>query len=183
MKRSPAQVLGISAYATRDEARTAYRALARRWHPDRFMPGPEREWANERMTEINVAYAEFIKGVRNAHAADTEELSRVQGMIDDGNLSTARQLLMTLPTRCADGMLAIAAVNKHASQARTLSLSLAELEAKEYRVITVNGESTESYNDIGVEQVTLCEGNWLPLAGGMLEVDLGAHSVNVIQIR
>lgn len=102
MKRSPAQVLGISAYATRDEARTAYRALARRWHPDRFMPGPEREWANERMTEINVAYAEFIKGVRNAHAADTEELSRVQGMIDDGNLSTARQLLMTLPTRCAE---------------------------------------------------------------------------------
>ena len=102
MNRSPAQILGISAYASREEARQAYRALARRWHPDRFMPGPEREWANERMTEINVAYAEFVKQVRAGRIDSTADLSRVQGMIDDGHLSTARQLLMTLPTRCAE---------------------------------------------------------------------------------
>lgn len=102
MKRSPAEILGISSCATREEARQAYRALARRWHPDRFMPGPEREWANERMTEINTAYSEFTKGVRSAPAGEFEDLNKIRCMIDDGHLSTARQLLMTLPTRCAE---------------------------------------------------------------------------------
>ena len=36
------EVLNIAPNATRDEIRAAYRELARRWHPDRFMAGPER---------------------------------------------------------------------------------------------------------------------------------------------
>ena len=33
------QVLGIPVTSDREQIRTAYRALARRWHPDRFMRG------------------------------------------------------------------------------------------------------------------------------------------------
>ena len=102
MQRSPAEILGISAYANAEDARKAYRALARRWHPDRFMPGPEREWANEKMTEINTAYAEFTKNSKNRAAAGMPDLSKVASLIDDGRLSAARELLMTMPTRCAE---------------------------------------------------------------------------------
>lgn len=102
MAQSPAEILGISPYASSDEARKAYRALARRWHPDRFMPGPEREWAEAHMTEINTAYAAFIKGARARGTSGESDLSRVQGLIDDDRLSSARELLMTMPTRCAE---------------------------------------------------------------------------------
>lgn len=73
-----------------------------RWHPDRFMPGPERAWAEARMADINTAYAAFIKGARKRAATGENELNRVKGLIDDGRLSTARELLMTMPTRCAE---------------------------------------------------------------------------------
>lgn len=102
MAQSPAEILGISSSASKDEARMAYRALARRWHPDRFMPGPEREWASEHMTEINTAYAAFIKDARDSSASEGSDLRRVQGLIDDDRLSSARELLMTMPTRCAE---------------------------------------------------------------------------------
>jgi len=55
--------------------------------------------------------------------------------------------------------------------------------AKEYRLITVNGESTESYNDIGVEQVRLTRGEWKPVTGNVLNVTLQPHSANVIQLK
>ena len=56
------EVLNIPATASLDEIRAAYRNLARRWHPDRFMPGPERDWANEKMAAINAAYRACIDG-------------------------------------------------------------------------------------------------------------------------
>ena len=102
MQRNPAEVLGIMPFASQEEARKAYRALARRWHPDRFMPGPEREWANEKMTEINTAYAEFTKNAKNRAAAGIPDLSKVEALIDDGRLTMARELLMTMTTRCAE---------------------------------------------------------------------------------
>jgi len=47
--------LGISLSADPDEIRRAYRALAKRYHPDR-VPAERREWARTEMARINVAY-------------------------------------------------------------------------------------------------------------------------------
>ncbi len=93
-------------------------------------------------------------------------------------------VLDVLPTRISEsGMVAIAAVNKHADQPRCLTLDQESAQAgKEYRVITVNGESPDSYNDVGMEQVTLTEGTWQPVQWPV-QAELQAHSVNVIQIR
>lgn len=99
------EVLNIPVTATRDEIRAAYRDLARRWHPDRFMPGPERDWANERMADINAAYRLCLNGLRDARisaANDDEALRRVQALIDDGKFQMARKLLMGFDTRCAE---------------------------------------------------------------------------------
>ena len=93
-------------------------------------------------------------------------------------------VLDILPTRrSADGMLAVAAVNKHPSDPQKLILRTPENGYGEYRVITVNGESTESYNGIGLNGVTLTEGEWQKRTEAPPEIDLPAHSVNVIQMR
>ncbi len=99
------EVLNIPRTATRDEIRTAYRNLARRWHPDRFMPGPERDWANERMATINAAYRLCLNGLTDARLAvdsEDEALRRVQALIDSGQYQSARRLLMGFNTRCAE---------------------------------------------------------------------------------
>ena len=99
------EVLNIQANATRDEIRAAYRELARRWHPDRFLPGPERDWANEKMADINAAYRLCLNGLRDAKvsaASEDEALKRAQALIDDGQYQSARKLLMGLGTRCAE---------------------------------------------------------------------------------
>ena len=98
------EILKVPQSATRDEIRASYRALARRWHPDRFMEGPERDWANEKMAEINAAYRACLDGTAAPMAAHEEEarLAQVQQMIDDGNFSSARKLLGSFSTRCAE---------------------------------------------------------------------------------
>ena len=99
------EVLNIPATATRDEIRAAYRELARRWHPDRFLPGPERDWANEKMADINAAYRTCLNGLRDARVtadSEGEALRRAQALIDDGKYQSARKLLMGFNTRCAE---------------------------------------------------------------------------------
>ena len=99
------QVLGVPPCASREEIRAAYRALARRWHPDRFMEGPEREWATARMAEITGAYRACLRSAGSArcpHAGDEERLARARRLIDDGQLVRAREVLMQVSTRRAE---------------------------------------------------------------------------------
>ena len=99
------EVLNIPVTATQDEIRAAYRALARRWHPDRFMPGPERDWANEKMADINAAYRLCLNALKDNKVpldGEVEALRRVQALIDDGQYQSARKLLMGFDTRCAE---------------------------------------------------------------------------------
>ena len=86
-----------------------------------------------------------------------------------------------LPTRMTDGALAVAAVNKHPSEPRNLSLDPGG-PAREYRIITVNGGSKEAFNDIHVTGVRLAEGEWRPWLPGEA-IRLAPHSVNVVQMR
>ncbi len=55
----PYQVLGVSPSATDDEIKTAYRQLARKYHPDNYVDNPLADLATEKMKEINEAYDEI----------------------------------------------------------------------------------------------------------------------------
>ena len=98
-------VLNLSPLATKAEIRAAYRELARRWHPDRFMEGPERDWANEKMAEINAAYRACLNRPTSRGfdaGADGRALKRIEELIDGGQYPMARRMLMSVATRCAE---------------------------------------------------------------------------------
>lgn len=60
MNRDPYRVLGVSPGATDDEIKSAYRALARKYHPDNYsQDNPLADLATEKMQEINEAYDEI----------------------------------------------------------------------------------------------------------------------------
>ncbi|MDZ4654476.1 MAG: DnaJ domain-containing protein [Coriobacteriia bacterium] len=56
------KVLGLTAGATLDDAKKAYRRLCKVWHPDRFTDDPDlQKDATAKLAEINSAYATFCK--------------------------------------------------------------------------------------------------------------------------
>ena len=99
------EILNIPETATREEIRAAYRDLARRWHPDRFM-AEYVEVAQIKSAAINAAYRACLDGTRQggepSKDGESEALLRVQALIDDGKYQTARKLLMGFDTRCAE---------------------------------------------------------------------------------
>ncbi len=59
--KDPYKVLGVDPTATDDEIKAAYRALARKYHPDKYRDSDLAEMAGEKMKEINAAYDEIQK--------------------------------------------------------------------------------------------------------------------------
>ena len=66
----PYKILGVSPTATDDEVKAAYRALARKYHPDKYRDSDLAEMAEEKMKEINAAYDEVQK-IRASKASGT----------------------------------------------------------------------------------------------------------------
>ena len=59
---NPYEVLGVNENASPEEIKKAYRELAKKYHPDKYVNNPLADLASEKLKEINEAYDMIQKG-------------------------------------------------------------------------------------------------------------------------
>lgn len=103
--KNPYDILGITPNATNEEVKSAYRALAKKYHPDNYVDSPIADLAQSKMQDINWAYDEILKerttqGGSNSQKTYTSgsyqgsgEYSRVRVMINNGDINGAESIL------------------------------------------------------------------------------------------
>jgi tetratricopeptide (TPR) repeat protein len=124
--KDPYQVLGVSPSATDEEIKDAYRALVKKYHPDKFADSDLAELANEKMKDINSAYDEIQKmrsggsqsrntygssyggsnyggGFNPGSSSSSEFYTRIRQLINTGNTFEAEQMLLSTPAANRNG--------------------------------------------------------------------------------
>ena len=71
--KDPYAILGVKRDANDDEIKSAYRALVRKYHPDKYADdNPLKELATEKMQEINEAYDEIQRMRQSGSSSSTD---------------------------------------------------------------------------------------------------------------
>lgn len=106
--KSPYDILGITENASNEEVKNAYKALAKKYHPDNYVDSPLAEMAEERMKEINEAYDEILrqrtstnknKNSSNSYTSDgfssnnDPQYQRIRMLINRGDYRNAEAML------------------------------------------------------------------------------------------
>lgn len=88
--KDPYSILGVSSDATDEEVKNAYRALARKYHPDNYGDdNPLKDLANEKMQEINLAYDEIQKMRSSSSSSYNGNGTYYRSYSGDGNGSSS----------------------------------------------------------------------------------------------
>ncbi len=61
MAKNPYEILGVSASASNEEVKKAYRELSRKYHPDSYANNPLADLAEEKFKEVQDAYNQIMK--------------------------------------------------------------------------------------------------------------------------
>ena len=107
--KDPYEVLGVPKGATQEEIKTAYRKLAKQYHPDRYIGNPLADLASEKFKEINEAYDTLTGGAGNGGASqssgntnNTGAFAQVRNLINMNQLNEAERLLDASSDRGAE---------------------------------------------------------------------------------
>lgn len=100
----PYKVLGVSSNATDEQIKSAYRELAKKYHPDNYANNPLADLAQEKMQEINQAYDTIVSQRKAGQSAGSyggayggsqpqSQFSDIRRLINNGRLAEAQELL------------------------------------------------------------------------------------------
>ena len=92
----PYSVLGVSANASDDEIKKAYRELARKYHPDNYQDNPLADLAEEKMKAINEAYEAIQKmreGGYSSAGSGYQSRTTYSGQSQDPSFARIRTLI------------------------------------------------------------------------------------------
>ena len=107
MRKDPYKVLGVDKNATDEEIKSAYRDLAKKFHPDNYVGSPLADLASEKMKEINEAYDKITNMRRQERESQSSDeysggessfgqesgFSDIRRLIDERNFYEADVLL------------------------------------------------------------------------------------------
>lgn len=105
---NPYKILGISPDATDTEVKNAYRALARKYHPDQFADDETAaELANQKMQEVNEAYEQIMRERKEGKGSSSGagvSYADIRNMINARRMREAEAALARIPVaeRTAD---------------------------------------------------------------------------------
>lgn len=90
--RDPYEVLGIKRGASKEEIKTAYRKLAKQYHPDMHEDNPLKELAQEKFIEIQEAYDELMNVSSSSSHSSSYNNYNNSGSVNN-DFSAARQYM------------------------------------------------------------------------------------------
>lgn len=116
--RDPYEVLGIPRTADAAQIKSAYRKLAKKYHPDNYVDSPLADVANEKMAELNEAYDEIMNSLEQhtqtqsssyyreySNSGQTSQganYAQVRVLINRNRLDEAEQILESFPQETRD---------------------------------------------------------------------------------
>ena len=100
--RDPYEVLGVPRSASKEQIKAAYKALAKKYHPDNYASSPLRQTAEEKMAEINEAYDTIISGKSetyksSGYTAYSNGFYQAEELLKRGRLDEAERVLEDMP--------------------------------------------------------------------------------------
>ena len=115
----PYKVLGISPSATDEQVKSAYRELAKKYHPDNYANNPLADLAQEKMKAINEAYDQIVKERQSGHTQNgysgasagaghtgytsgSSQFGDIRRLIRSNRMEEAEELLNGVPTQNRD---------------------------------------------------------------------------------
>lgn len=127
----PYKVLGVSPNATEAQIKEAYRELAKKYHPDKYVDNPLADLAAEKMREINEAYDYLMKNknqnnrtggsysnsyggynYNNTSSNSNNPLNHIRKMVNENRLDEAEAALNSVSVRNAEWHFLMGAVKQ-----------------------------------------------------------------------
>ena len=105
----PYRTLGVSPTASDDEIKSAYRTLAKKYHPDNYANSPLADLASEKMKEVNEAYDQIMNERKHRtsggysqpqsgyYSSGSAEYLDVRNLIVSNRIADAEQILDGVP--------------------------------------------------------------------------------------